>query len=178
MDPRELTSAQLRVLSHPSRIALLRRLRTGGPATSRMLGREFGIDSGAASYHLRTLAAGGLILEDHERGTRRERWWRAADEVSQFDPAAHDDEDLSRQYVRAAALAQAEELHRAAMTAGTAERAWLEDTVFLDVALSLDPPSRARLKAELLAVIARYRRPEGGASSPSTVVQLQLYERR
>ena len=47
-----------------------------GPATASMLGRELGESSGATSYHLRALAAAGLIVEDLERRKGRERWWK------------------------------------------------------------------------------------------------------
>ena len=41
-----------------------------------MLGRELGESSGATSYHLRALAAAGLIIEDLDRRKGRERWWK------------------------------------------------------------------------------------------------------
>jgi DNA-binding transcriptional ArsR family regulator len=46
------------------------------PATASMLARELGESSGATSYHLRALAAAGLIIEDLGRRKGRERWWR------------------------------------------------------------------------------------------------------
>jgi DNA-binding transcriptional ArsR family regulator len=46
-----------------------------GPATASMLARELGESSGATSYHLRALAAAGLVVEDLERRKGRERWW-------------------------------------------------------------------------------------------------------
>ncbi|WP_372352254.1 hypothetical protein [Streptomyces sp. KL116D] len=51
------------------------------------MARQFDLDSGAASYHLRKLAEGGLIEEDTGRGNRRDRWWRALHAGSQHDPA-------------------------------------------------------------------------------------------
>jgi DNA-binding transcriptional ArsR family regulator len=41
-----------------------------------MLARELGESSGATSYHLRALAAAGLIQEDLDRRKGRERWWK------------------------------------------------------------------------------------------------------
>jgi DNA-binding transcriptional ArsR family regulator len=46
------------------------------PATASMLARDLGESSGATSYHLRALAAAGLIVEDLDRRKGRERWWR------------------------------------------------------------------------------------------------------
>jgi DNA-binding transcriptional ArsR family regulator len=47
-----------------------------GPATASMLARELGESSGATSYHLRALAAAGLIVEELDRRKGRERWWK------------------------------------------------------------------------------------------------------
>ncbi|MCE4024597.1 helix-turn-helix domain-containing protein [Microbacterium sp. Au-Mic1] len=174
----ELTTAQLRVLSHPVRLAFLRRLRDHGPATSRALGREFELDSGAASYHLRRLEAGRLIREDPELGTRRERWWRAVDDMSQFDPSVHDDDAAARQYVQSVVLSAAEELHRVAAAVPDADRTWLSEAAFVDLRLPLDGPGRRALLAELMTVVDRYRDAGDPATAPATQVNLQIYAQR
>ena len=74
---RGLTGEQLRALSHPLRLRMLEVLREG-PATASALGRRLGESSGATSYHLRALAKAGVVEED-ERGSKRERWWRRVD---------------------------------------------------------------------------------------------------
>ena len=74
---RGLTGDQLRALSHPLRLRMLEVLREG-PATASALGRRLGESSGATSYHLRALAKAGMVEED-ERGSKRERWWRRVD---------------------------------------------------------------------------------------------------
>ncbi|MFC4139181.1 MULTISPECIES: helix-turn-helix domain-containing protein [unclassified Microbacterium] len=175
MAAEELSTAQLRVLSHPMRLAFLRRLRENGPATSRSLGREFDLDSGAASYHLRRLEAGGLIVEDPALGTQRERWWRAAEDMSQFDPAQHDD-GSARRYVQSVVLMAAEELQRVAAAVPRADAGWLAESAFIDLRLPLDGERRQRLRADLMGVIERYRT-EGTADGGSrTQVRLQIYE--
>lgn len=174
----ELTTAQLRVLSHPTRLAYLRWLRTQGPATARALGREFSMDSGAASYHLRRLAEGGLIVEDVERGTRRERWWRAVDQVSQFAPSQHRDEDaLSREYVRAVVLSKADEMQRIAAALASVPQEWLDSTLFSDHQLMLDSAGMDSLKADLLGVIENYRQysQSGSDSARPVMAHLQVY---
>ncbi|WP_279583109.1 helix-turn-helix domain-containing protein [Fodinicola feengrottensis] len=105
-----LDTATLRVLAHPMRLALLNHLRHHGPATGRQLAAIFGIDSGAASYHLRKLAAGDLIDEDEERGTGRDRWWRALHRTSFHDPAQSPDQEAGRAYAQALVLAYADTL--------------------------------------------------------------------
>ena len=173
----ELTTAQLRVLSHPMRLAFLHRLRERGPATSRALGREFALDSGAASYHLRRLEAGRLIREDPALGTRRERWWRAVDDMSQFDPAAHDDDVAARQYVQSVVLMAADELRRVASAVRGADSAWLSEAAFIDLRLTLDGDGRRALRDELMAVVERHRHDaRDDAAAASTQVRLQIYE--
>lgn len=176
--PAELTAAQLRVLSHPTRLAFLRRLRAQAPATARALGREFDLDSGAASYHLRKLAEGGLIEEDVGHGNRRERWWRPVDRVSLFDPSRHRGDDrMSREYVRAVVLSKADDMQRVAAAVAMSSQEWLTATLFSDHELMLNPAEMEALKQELLALIARYhRQPESASDDAQPVTaHLQLY---
>jgi len=174
MERDELSTAQLRVLSHPMRLAFLRRLREHGPATSRILGREFELDSGAASYHLRRLEAGGLIAEEPGMGTLRERWWRATADALQFDAAEHDDDAVTRQYVQSTVLMNAEALYRVAADVPGADAAWLAESAFIDLQLPLDGAGRRALRAELMEVIDRHRAAEEG---PITQIRLQIYGR-
>jgi DNA-binding transcriptional ArsR family regulator len=84
----ELTDpAALEALAHPLRNRLLGLLRTDGPATASGLAQRVGESSGVTSYHLRKLAEVGFVEEDTERGTRRERWWRAVHSVTTWSPA-------------------------------------------------------------------------------------------
>lgn len=68
----------LRALAHPLRVEIMNELSDFGPATASMLAERLGESSGATSYHLRQLAKHEIIVEDTERGTGRERWWRMA----------------------------------------------------------------------------------------------------
>lgn len=72
---RSLGAREVRALAHPLRLRMLESL-TDGPATASMLARELGESSGATSYHLRALAAAGLIVEELDRRKGRERWWK------------------------------------------------------------------------------------------------------
>ena len=104
----DLDSAQLRTLAHPTRTRILSSLRLDGPATSAGLADRLDTNTGQTSYHLRVLAEVGLIEEDAERGTQRERWWRAAHRGHSWTDAAsdHDSDDrhaadwLLRYYAR------------------------------------------------------------------------------
>lgn len=175
MSAAEVTSAQLRVLAHPIRLAFLRRLRSQGAATARALGREFELDSGAASYHLRRLAKGGLIEEDVNRGTLRERWWRAIPDTVQFDPSQHrEDDQVSREYVRSVALADAEQLQRVAAAVSSVPPEWIDEAFFFDRALHLGPAELASLKRELHDIVDRYATEATGTGENTSAVQVQF----
>lgn len=77
-DVPELRLDQLKALTHPLRVRLLKELRTNGPATASLLGRRLGESSGATSYHLRQLERHGFVEEAPEAGDGRDRWWRPA----------------------------------------------------------------------------------------------------
>jgi DNA-binding transcriptional ArsR family regulator len=68
----------LRALAHPLRVEIMNELSDFGPATASGLAERLGESSGSTSYHLRQLAKHRIIVEDTERGSGRERWWRMA----------------------------------------------------------------------------------------------------
>jgi DNA-binding transcriptional ArsR family regulator len=74
----------LRGLVHPIRLRLLDLLQADGPATATGLAKRIGESSGVTSYHLRVLAEHGFVVEDVERGTGRDRWWRAVHRTTSF----------------------------------------------------------------------------------------------
>jgi DNA-binding transcriptional ArsR family regulator len=174
-----LDAAGLRVLAHPIRIAMLNRLRQYGPATARQLSGHYAIDSGAASYHLRRLAEGDLIEEDVDRGSKRDRWWRARHPTSFHDPAARpaSEREDSRAYVQASVLAYGELLRRlAGEVVPVMPEDWFGASTFSDYTLRLTPDQLSGLKAELAQVIGRYRsRGAGNDSAARVSVQLQAF---
>ena len=116
---RSLGAKEVRALAHPLRLRMLESL-SDGPATASMLARELGESSGATSYHLRALAAAGLIVEELDRRKGRERWWKrepqsvglissAPAEDPEYDAAVAQlestmierDEDAIRRYIHA-----------------------------------------------------------------------------
>ena len=169
-----LDGRALRVLAHPLRARLLSALRTDGPATATGLAQRLGTNTGATSYHLRSLAGVGLVEEDAGRGTVRERWWRAAQDAHGWLEADLDAADadaraaagwLRGHYWRQFAEAAAEwEQHR--------ERwplAWREHLTHDDALVHVAVDDLAALRAELDAVLDRYHRPRGDDPARRTV---------
>ncbi|NES30428.1 helix-turn-helix domain-containing protein [Micromonospora terminaliae] len=97
-EPREvrLDHRQARVLAHPLRMRLVGALRVKGPSTATALAEMLGTNTGATSYHLRQLAEVGLVVEDPDRGTGRQRWWQAAHDVTNWEPSDFDDDPDAR----------------------------------------------------------------------------------
>ena len=89
MEPRrvEVDPALLKALAHPLRQRILFALRVVGPSTASRLAEQMGESSGLTSYHLRSLGSAGLVEEVPDRGNGRDRWWRAAHDVSGFQPS-------------------------------------------------------------------------------------------
>ncbi|MCS5498622.1 helix-turn-helix domain-containing protein [Cnuibacter physcomitrellae] len=159
-----LDEKAVRVLAHPLRSRLLGSLRLHGPATATELAEQLGTNTGATSYHLRALEGVGLVV-DTDEGVGRRRLWRASTDFHSWTESDFaDDEDartalgwLQRDWVR--------------QLAGRAER-WLDaadawpadwvDAMGLDdsVVLVDDAAAAERLRAELGAVLDRYRSSE------------------
>ena len=155
-----VTEAQLQTLAHPIRMRLLGMLRTDGPATASKLAARIGESSGTTSYHLRRLAAGGYIEEDKDRGTRRERWWRAAQRMTSYSPATFID---SPEALRALTSMRREILRwqLVATEQYLAEEVewgpdWADAAGSSDFVLHLTPTRLRLMTEELLAVIERY----------------------
>jgi DNA-binding transcriptional ArsR family regulator len=97
-DTKRVTDVRtLRAIVHPLRIRLLSLLRLDGPATATQLARRTGESSGATSYHLRQLERYGLIVEDEDQRSKRERRWRAAAKFTSWDDADFVDQPEGRE---------------------------------------------------------------------------------
>jgi len=175
-----LDASNLKGLAHPLRARLLGALREAGPATASQLADRLGESSGATSYHLRQLQRFGFVTEEAERGSGRERWWRAAHESTYIDEG-----ELLRN-PRTAALGS--EFFRSVVDAYAARMfnwieklpsftgEWLHAGTMSDWALRLTPAQLGELEAELEAVIRRYPRfdPEEPQTEGAAYVAVQL----
>ena len=173
----------VRGLAHPLRLKMLGILRTDGPATSTTLAARLGLNTGATSYHLRQLASYGFIVEDDERGTGRERWWRAAHATTYFDRTALSGDEAGEAFLRSIGQIYAERIQRAADEYATLPEAWREASNLSDWVLRLTPDETRRLTGELFDVLTRYRRHDPESSEPAppgavpVMVQIQAFPR-
>jgi DNA-binding transcriptional ArsR family regulator len=177
LDPRNLKG-----LAHPLRLRLLGLLREDGPATASMLAARLGESSGATSYHLRQLEGFGFITEDAERGTGRDRWWRAAHQNTCFDESSLSQDPESRmlgaEFLRAIVGAGTDRALRWIEALPNIPEPWNRAGTLSDWGLRLTPEQAQELGAELQAVIERYPRhdPERpapqGTANVSVLVQI------
>ena len=151
----------LNALAHPLRSRLVVLLRADGPATATRLGERLGESSGVTSYHLRKLADVGLVEEIPEQGTRKERWWRSAFEITQWsaadflgDPTAHQAtvswrrESLRREWQLMDEWLTAEH---------TWDKAWVDAAGTSDSLLELTPDRAKSMSEEIWAIVQRYK---------------------
>jgi DNA-binding transcriptional ArsR family regulator len=183
---RRLDARGLKALAHPLRVRMLGTLRNDGPATATQLAQRLGESTGTTSWHLRQLAEHGFIEEDPDRGTRRDRWWRAKTHSTWLDVSDFTDRPellgalglylqgvLEQQFRRAAGFVE---------DCDAWAPAWLEAVDFSDYRLRLDPAGLEAMTAEIHEVVGRYRdAPPGTAGGPGTEsvhLQLQSFPRR
>ena len=156
-----LDGAQIRVLAHPLRIRLLGELRIQGPATATMLAEKLDTNTGATSYHLRQLAEVGLVTEEPDLGTGRQRWWRAAHDVSSWDSSDFDgepDASAAVEWIQAEQVRiLTEHAERWAATQHAQPPAWRDAAGMSDIILTIGPERLKALNHELWQVIERYR---------------------
>lgn len=174
---RRMDARSLRALAHPLRMDILDALKADGPATSTTLADRLGESTGTLSWHLRLLAEHGFIEEDVERGTKRERWWRAADERQLLDPADMPGERALEVYLGAIVR----------QCFGRAERylsedwdqEWQNAATFSDWQdLRLSPERLGALNQELLALVDRYATAPQDPDGTPVSVQIQAFPRK
>jgi DNA-binding transcriptional ArsR family regulator len=175
----QLDSARLRALAHPARARLLGLLRLEGPATATALARRLGTNSGQTSYHLRQLAEVGMVEEDTELGTGRDRWWRAAHDTTSWSSVHFRDDPDDRAaddwLVGYAARLHARWVQDWLDTRSEWSKAWLDASDMSDIRLRLNPQRTKAMVEELHAVLERYREHEGGPGAEPVTVTLHAF---
>ncbi|MFC6287217.1 ArsR/SmtB family transcription factor [Nocardioides sp. GCM10027113] len=173
--------AGLRALAHPARMRMLGLLRSDGPATATTLATRLGLNTGATSYHLRQLAQHGFVEDDPDRGTGRERWWRASHQATSTAPEAAVDEearDALDAFMQAVAVVHTEQLQQAVEERGLLPRPWLEATTVSDWGIRLTPAKAKALVEALIAVVNDVEEePETADGAADFVLQLHAFPR-
>ena len=173
-----LDTSTMKALSHPLRVQMVGILRRFGPATATTLGRRLGINTGATSYHLRQLAAYGMIVEEETQGNARDRWWKAAYQRTYLETRDFTGEETSA-YLATIAEVHAAELRLAAQEIPALPDEWRDAGTMSDYWLLLTPEETATMLEELYEVVARYRSHGPVAETPETArrvtVQLEVF---
>jgi DNA-binding transcriptional ArsR family regulator len=173
-----LDTSTMKALSHPLRVQMVGILRRFGPATATTLAKRLGINTGATSYHLRQLAAYGLIVEDEAQGTARDRWWKAAYRRTYLDTGDFSGEETGS-YLATIAEVHAAELRLAAQEIPSLPDQWRDVGTMNDYWLLLTPEETGAMLEELYEVVARYRSHEDAAEVPESArrvtVQLEVF---
>jgi len=172
-----LDERAIRVLAHPLRSRLLSLLRTDGPATATELAAELATNTGATSYHLRSLEAVGLVTDTGE-GAGKRRLWRASTQYHSWTNSAFSGDDdtrtaldwLQRNYIRQ--FAERAEHWLDAVDGWPPE--WVDALGLSDAFVTVTPEQLVELNGELDALIARYRT-LGEGDPRARRVHLSLY---
>ena len=175
MTARRLDAKGLRALAHPLRVRMLSSLRNDGPATATQLAARLGESSGTTSWHLRLLAENGFIEEDPERGTKRDRWWRArvgATQLTVADFAGQPEAQGSLAVYLQSILEQQFRL-AADFLEGDWPLEWRDSATMSDFRLETTPEGLRALNAELFEVIERHR--TAATDGETVTVQIQSF---
>ena len=150
----------LRALAHPVRLAILERLQGEGPATATVVAEVVGISPSAASYHLRSLARYGLVVDDGG-GTGRNRPWRAVASGFMFEPTEHvgPAAEAAVQLLSGQLVARGEQETLAFVAAeGSLDPDWRAASHLANATLRLTAAELVEVVRQIDAVVEPYRR--------------------
>jgi DNA-binding transcriptional ArsR family regulator len=172
MRVKQLDPQSMKVLAHPLRMRIVGSLRREGPATATILADRLGESSGLTSYHVRVLAGAGFVEDAPDQAvTGRERWWRAAHDMTSWRPTDAGEDPDSREaeqwLVSFAARQGMEWLDEWLRRRPDADPAWRQASETNDYAIDLTPAELEELMGELNAVVrARMDRPPSPGAAP------------
>ncbi len=170
--------AALKALAQPRRQQILQHLSLYGPATSAILARALGLNTGATSYHLRELARYGFVEETEGESACRERWWRAVPGDRRFPrrtrqtPETRLVMDELNHHAYAADLGLFEQAQRDSADADLGE--WADAFVCSGGSVRLTLPELRKFFEEYIALLNRYKRPDAGAPPEARTVLTRL----
>lgn len=162
-EPRRLELDALKALAHPLRVRLFSELTSFGPSTATTLGERLGESSGSTSYHLRQLERHGLVREDAERGTGRERWWERVPGPVTFASAEDDGRDAEDLVEMEFARLENARFADYWMQREAQGESWLRAAQSNELNLLLSPEELQEAGDRVMAVLEGYRdRPDDG----------------
>lgn len=162
----------LRALGHPARLRMLDVLQERGGATATECAEVVELSASACSWHLRQLAAAGLVRDAGRRADGRERVWEATVPSWHVDMDTIDADPTEAQGLDLAvtqALLQASDAAVEGFVVRTAQhqepRHWREASLVSNSNLRLSADELGELVAQIMRLLDPYRlrnRPESG----------------
>jgi DNA-binding transcriptional ArsR family regulator len=179
---RELGPEDIKALTHPIRVRMLRALRSDGPATATLLARRLGESSGLTSYHLRQLERHGFVEDVPDSGNGRDRWWRAV-------PGGHrvatekwlDDPESAAVvtlYESAVVDVQLDAVREWVATQADWPTEWVEASALNDYRLHLTPARLRELTYAIDALVRGFGDDPPGEGTEQVLVAFQGFPRR
>ena len=154
-------------MAHPLRYRIFELL-AEGPSTASELARRLNESRGSTSYHLRTLARAGAVVEDPDRGTKRERWWRRP-ESPQLLPTDADAEGRAISARMLSLILARDELARRRFMAEDLDAAWHENAYVGNWFVELSPAEADELGRQLASIVMALR---GRRDAPADAAQV------
>ena len=128
------TPQMLRALAHPTRLRCSGCCASTAPRRRPRWRPGSASTPGQTSYHLRQLAQHGFVVDDHERGNGRDRWWKAAHQSTTTggDPRAAEDQEALDAYLQTVAVVYTQQLQAAIEERPLLPREWRAASTFSD----------------------------------------------
>lgn len=154
----QMSTQAMKAFAHPLRMAMFSYLTDHGSATATTLAEHLNESTGQTSYHLRQLEKHGLVEEDTEKGTGRERWWKSTgfsirSAIAIKDPA-------NRPALSAMMKHQLEERMSTLATwmrnIDQQPAEWIEGSLDNTSTATMNPEESKAMMTELMEVIGRY----------------------
>jgi DNA-binding MarR family transcriptional regulator len=166
----------MRALAHPRRLRIHHFLDANGPATSAILARELGLNTGATSYHLRELAEHGFVEEVAEQAHGRERWWRAVEMDLRFAPASQQSDEMRAVLDEMNRLTLAADLELFARFQLTRDDlgAWVDTMRFSRGSINVTAADFDAFFEDYIALLNRYAHTAKGGTAETRSVAVRL----
>lgn len=180
-----LDASALKAYAHPLRLQIIRLLNDHGPATATTLAERLGESTGQTSYHLRQLARHGLVEDDPDRGSGRERWWRPTSFTVDATQLREDPTLAPAALAMLSSVVQsrAETMGAWVARSGEAPQHWVDASVHSQSTMHLTPAEVLELSEgvqevlDRFAAVSRSREKDGAGdpTDPGAVQRVRLY---